>query len=171
MEKTKVMKNSIRTKSIFAGILMTITIAALGLAYGSRHVASQIEGRGRLTGAWNVSVSVRNCQTGAEIRTFESIERFEPSGTMEDISSGFPPSQNTAGSGVWSHGGDRNYEFRFKAYRFDPSGTFLGWNVISHTLELNEKADSFTSQGTTEVYNAAGILVFTGCSVNSGTRF
>lgn len=165
------MTNLIRAKSIIAGILVTITIAALGLAFGSGPAASQSEGRGRLVGAWNVSVSVRNCQTGAEARTFEAIERFEPSGTMEDISSGFAPSQATAGSGVWSHTRERTYEFRFKAYRFDASGTFVGWNIITHTLELDEKAETFTSEGTTEVYNAAGVLMFTGCSVNSGTRF
>ena len=61
--------------------------------------------RQRLVGTWDVQVTLRNCQTGAPIRTFASIGTFMYRGTALDSTSGIPQALKTPGQGVWSHVG------------------------------------------------------------------
>jgi len=126
---------------------------------------------GKLEGTWDVQVAIRNCQNDAEIRTFPSIGTFMSGGTMLDSTSAGSPALITPGHGVWSHTGGRNYRFKFKAFQFDASGNFTGWIIVSHQPNLNRRADEFESAGTSEFYNAQGVLLFTGCSTLTATRF
>jgi hypothetical protein len=118
-----------------------------------------------------VRVSVHSCQTGAEVRTFESLEQFNAGGTMQDVSSGFAPGRQTPGIGVWKHLGANRYSFSFKSFGFDANGNFTGWTVVRHEVTLTAGAGEFTSEGTAELYDAGGNLLFTGCSSNTATRF
>ncbi len=125
----------------------------------------------KLEGTWDIQVTRRNCQTGAAIATFASIETFMSGGTMLDTTSAGSPALITPGHGVWSHAGGRNYRFKFKAFQFDASGNFTGWIIVSHQPNLNSRANKFESTGTSEFYNAQGVLLFTGCSTVTATRF
>ena len=128
-------------------------------------------GGGRLEGTWDAQVTLRNCQTGAAIRTFASIGTFMSGGTMLDSTSGIPQALKTPGQGIWSHIGGNNYRFKFKSFSFDTSGNFTGWTIISHEANLNHRADEYESAGTAEVYAPNGALIFTGCSTTTATRF
>ena len=125
----------------------------------------------RLVGTWNVQVTIRNCQTGAAIRTFASLGIFMSGGTLLDSTSGTPQALKTPGQGVWSHAGGNAYRFKFKSFSFDASGTFTGWTIIQHDAELNHRADEYESAGTAKVYSPNGSLLFTGCSTTTATRF
>ncbi len=125
----------------------------------------------KLEGTWDIQVTRRNCQTGAAIATFASIETFMSGGTMLDTTSAGSPALITPGHGVWSHAGGRNYRFKFKAFQFDASGNFTGWIIVSHQPNLNSRTNKFESTGTSEFYNAQGVLLFTGCSTVTATRF
>jgi len=125
----------------------------------------------RLVGVWDVSVSIRVCQTGAIIRTFPSIGTFNADGTMLDTSSGIPQSLKTPGHGVWTPTEGSNFVFRFKSFSFDAAGNATGWTIITHYGQLNHSTDDYQSSGTAQVYNMSGILVLTGCSTTTATRF
>lgn len=125
----------------------------------------------KLEGTWDVQVTIRNCQTGAEIRTFASIGTFMSGGTFLDSTSGIPQALKTPGHGVWSHIGGRDYRFKFKSFSFDASGNFTGWTIINQEAKLNRRADAYESAGTSEVYAPNGDLIFTGCSTTTATRF
>ncbi len=124
-----------------------------------------------LEGTWDAQVTLRNCQTGAPIRTFVSIGTFMSGGTMLDSTSGVPQSRKTPGHGVWSHLSGRTFRFKFKFFTFDPSGNFTGWQIISHEATLNREATEYESAGTAEFYDPNGNLLFTGCSTTTATRF
>jgi hypothetical protein len=126
---------------------------------------------GRLEGVWDVQVTIRNCQTGAAIRTFASITTFAQGGTVLDTTSGIPQALRTPGQGVWSHVSGETYRFRFKAFNFDTSGNSTGWTIINHVAHLNRSADEFESAGASEVYDPNGTLIFTGCSSTTAVRF
>ncbi len=128
-------------------------------------------GGGRLEGTWDVQVTIRNCQTGAAIRTFASIGTFMSGGTLLDSTSGIPQALKTPGQGVWSHVSENTYRFSVKSFSFDAGGNFTGWTIIRHEAALNAKATEYTSAGTAEVYAPNGNLVFTGCSTTTATRF
>ena len=125
----------------------------------------------RLVGTWDVQVTLRNCQTGAAIRTFASIGTFMTGGTALDSTSGIPQALKTPGQGVWSYVGRNTYRFKIKSFSFDASGNFTGWTIIKHVANLNRFADEYESAGTAEVYAPNGNLIFTGCSTTTAIRF
>lgn len=133
--------------------------------------SSRRRGNARLEGTWDAQVTIRNCQTGAAIRTFPSIGTFMSGGTFLDSTSGTPQAMKTPGHGVWSHISGRTYLFKFKSFTFDPSGNPTGWTIITHEATLNRHATEYESAGTAEVYNPTGTLIFTGCSTTTATRF
>ena len=159
---------------VVGGILLAAIMAstpALGLVSAQDNLKIK-NGGGRLEGAWDVQVTLRNCQTGAEIRpAFASITTFMFGGTLIDSTSGMPQAVKTPGHGVWSHVGANLYRFRFKSFSFSPTGTFTGWTIITHEASMDPGGNSYESAGTAEFYNSDGVLVGTGCSSTTATRF
>jgi hypothetical protein len=164
-------KNLLKAISMaFSALLMVAAVTPAVVSAGDNNKA-QSQGGKRIVGTWDVHVSARSCQTGAELRTFESLEQFNTGGTMLDVSSGFAPGRQTPGIGVWRHLSGNTYSFSFKSFSFDPNGNFTGWTIVRHEVTLNPGGDEFTSEGTAEFYDASGNLLFTGCSSNTATRF
>ncbi len=159
---------------VVGGILLAAMMAstpALGLVSAQDNLKIK-NGGGRLEGAWDVQVTLRNCQTGAIIRPeFASITTFMFGGTLIDSTSGIPQAQKTPGHGVWSHVGANIYRFRFKSFSFSPTGVFTGWTIITHEATMDFGGNSYESAGTAEVYLANGDLDFIGCSTTTATRF
>jgi len=154
--------------------LMVISALTFGLAFAQDESISEgSESRGdRLTGTWDAQVTIRNCQTGAAIRTFASIGTFMSGGTMLDSTSGIPQSLKTPGHGVWSDLGGNLYQFKFKSFSFDASGNSTGWTIIKHDAYLtNSTGDEYQSAGTAEIYAPNGNLIATGCSTTTAKRF
>jgi hypothetical protein len=160
----------VRRSGAAISIVLVFTAITAGFVFAGNAAQIQDKGGQRIVGTWDVHVSVRSCQTGAEIRTFESLEHFNTGGTMQDVSSGFAPGRQTPGIGEWSHLGGNTYSFSFKSFGFDTNGNFSGWTIVRHEVTLNSKTE-FTSEGTAEFYDAGGNLLFTGCSSNTATRF
>lgn len=149
------------------GIALVICLSAIFTpAWGSGQ-----GGGGRLEGTWDVRVTIRNCQTGAEIRSFDSLTMFMFGGTLIDSTSGMAQALRTPGQGVWSHVSGDTYRFSFKTFSFDAGGNFTGWTKITHEAALDSNGKEYTSAGISEVYAPNGTLIFTGCSTTTATRF
>jgi hypothetical protein len=160
------MKNNF-VKIISGTVLMFLIITTLG--FGLVFAQNESPRGGRFEGTWNARVMIRNCRSGAEIRSFDSIGTFMFGGTMLDSTSGVPQALKTPGHGVWSHITANTYQFSFKSFSFDPSGNFTGWTIVRHRASLY--GDYYQSQGTSEFYDANGNLLATGCSSTTATRF
>src|SRR5438093_12970991 len=86
--------------------MTTVGMVAVFLTFGMALCSPQsvnAAGAGRIEGAWNVRVTLRNCQTGDEIRSFDSVGLFMAGGTTVDSTSGIPQALKTTGQGVWEH--------------------------------------------------------------------
>jgi hypothetical protein len=154
--------------------VITVGLFAVLLTFGMALSSAQsvnTNGAGRLEGTWNVRVTIRNCQTGNEIRSFDSLGIFMAGGTTIDSTSGTPQALKTPGQGIWEHVTGDTYRFKFKSFSFDPAGNFTGWTIIRHQANLNHNADAYASAGTAEVYAPNGALIFVGCSTSVATRF
>lgn len=162
--------NIVRITRRAVWLALVISMLTAGFASGQNE-SNQTGSGGRLEGTWDVQVTIRNCQTGAAIRTFASTTTFMFGGTMLDSTSGIPPAMKTPGHGVWGHISGNKYRFSFKSFSFDAAGNFTGWTIIRHEANLNSEATKFDSAGTSEIYNANGNLVSTGCSTTTATRF
>ena len=90
-------------RKIFLKTIVGMALAVLLMAMFAPIWVSGQSGGGRLEGTWDVQVTIRNCQTGAEIRHFASLTVFMSGGTMLDSTSGIPQALKTPGQGVWSH--------------------------------------------------------------------
>ena len=150
--------------------LAVISLAAFGIVF-AQDKAELRSGGGRLEGTWDARVSIINCQTGAVIRSFDSIGSFMSGGTMLDSTSGTPQARKTPGHGVWRHVGGNTYQFSFKSFSFDAAGNFTGWTIIRHEAVLSPRATEYSSSGTAEFYDSNGNLLNTGCSSTTAVRF
>src|SRR6266540_598994 len=120
-------------RKIFLKTIGGMALAVLLMAMVAPIWVSGQSGGGRLEGTWNVQVTIRNCQTGAEIRHFASLTTFMSGGTMLDSTSGIPQALKTPGQGVWGHVNGNTYRFTFKSFSFDPSGNFLSTGCSTTT--------------------------------------
>ena len=127
-------------------------------------------GGGRLGGAWDVRVTIRNCQTGGEIMSFDSITQFMQGGTVLDSTSSIPQSLKTPGQGIWRHVQGNTYRFMFKAFHFDAAGNYIENRVVTYDAEMDASGDSYTSSGTVQFYLPDGRPFRTGCSSTTAKR-
>lgn len=149
---------------------ITTILLALITAFAITDVNGQSDGGGRLAGAWDTTVTIYNCATGAPIRQFASLGTFNQGGTFTGITSGTAPAARSIELGVWKHIKGDTYGFRFKAFLFDASGNPTGYQVVTHKVELNIDNLNYVSDGGVQIFNMAGTQVGTGCSSAVGTR-
>jgi hypothetical protein len=159
------MKKETKMKNLLVSLFGALLIPAAALA--------QSDGGGRLAGTWDATVTIRNCATGGAIVSFLSTANFNQGGTYSGITSATPPPPAAARSserGVWTHISGNLYRFRFRAYLFNVAGQAIGFQVITHDLELDKDNLNYTSAGTSEVFAMNGTPMGTGCSSAVGTR-
>lgn len=153
---------------ITAVLSSVVLVIALNVTTGQN--TQKLAAGGRLEGAWNVEVNIVNCQSGSVVRTFDSITTFNEGGTVIDSTSGTAQPLKTPGHGVWAHTAGQSYIFKMKSFTFDAARNYTGYTVIQHEVNLDQAGDSYTSEGTLEVYSPSGTLVATGCSATTATR-
>lgn len=155
------MKNAIRLTTLFF------------LVVGFSIVDAHAQGGARLAGTWDSTVTIYNCATGAPIRQFASVGTFHQGGTFNGITAGPPPppaASRTPEVGVWRHDKENGYTLRFKAFVFDPAGIPLGYQIVTHTVELDSDNLNYVSDGGVQVFNMAGVQTGSGCSSAVATR-
>jgi hypothetical protein len=150
----------------------SMLLLALGLLVVAAQRPAQAQaGGGRIDGTWDITLTVRNCSTGAAIVTITELTTFHFGGTLTSSTAGLPQAAKTPGHGVWSHVSDQTYAYSLKFLRFDAAGAYIGWAVVRQQAVLDLTGDEYTAAGGIEFYNTAGGLVMAGCSTTSATRF
>ena len=124
----------------------------------------------RIVGLWDVDVTINHCTLGFEIAHFKALHKYELGGTGQVV-----PATNPAGLSahmmIWSHADGNDYQMSIKMFRFDPSGNYIGWMVLTNEISIDEAADEYTGSGFAEVFNTDGVLVAQTCPSFVGTRF
>lgn len=162
------MKN---TLSIFAHTAFVVFGLIVTISLGSAFGQDASKGGGRLAGTWDAVVTIRDCATNNPMVTFNSIGTFAQGGTSVGSTAGIPQSRRTPEHGVWRHESGNTYSFKFKSFSFDAMGAPTGWVIVTHELELDSDANSYTSSGGVQVFAPNGNQVGQGCSTAVGTRF
>jgi hypothetical protein len=140
------------------------SILAIGLAASLQTLQAQ---QHTLEGVWNLSVTVTNCNTGALIRTVESLQAFHHDGTTTDTANA---ASRGPSEGVWETVGGQMYKDTFWFYRYTSTGTFASLAKVTDTITLGSDAGHYTSSGTVLDYDANGNLISTGCFVHTAYR-
>jgi hypothetical protein len=164
-------------KKIFGNLVCAAVVVTVSIFAAGACMAQNSMGGGRLAGVWDATVTLRNCETGAPIRTFASIANFDKDGTSLGSTSGVPQSLRTPEHGVWAHISGNTYRFKFKSFNFAPAditnpiGVAVSYGIVTHDIELDESGDTYTSAGIARFYLLNGTQVGQGCSDAVGTRF
>ena len=123
-----------------------------------------------LVGVWVNQVTVRNCDTGAPLASFQTQTTFAKGGTyLETVA---PSIFRSYGNGLWKrkHGWNQ-YSLTQRFMRYDATGAFIGSGVVTATITLDETGDNYTSTATNDLLDLNGNVIASGCATTAATRF
>jgi len=161
------MKNTF-VKSIGATALTLLVVGGTQMFVSGQDDAAH---QRSIEGAWRTTITTLNCQTGEPIRTFPGLQTFNKGGTLAEAATGVAPSLRTPSHGVWSRvDGAQNYSFVFMHDRFNADGTYAGVQKVRGTAVLEASGGEFLAVATTEILNASGQVIATGCATWTATR-
>jgi hypothetical protein len=168
----------ITSLAVFAATVMAMVVFSLGSSASHGVVSaqeheqdqrSQSHGK-KLEGTWRVKVTLRNCQSGAELRTFPALLTFAEGGTLTGSTTAFPPALRGGDFGVWNQSGGRRHVAVTEAFLFNPAGAWISTQRITQAIELARSGDSFTSDAAVEFFDTLGNPTSTGCATATATR-
>src|SRR5215813_13009399 len=148
-------------QTAISGVAVAIALTVAGVPVFAQDAQT-------LEGAWRVTVTIRNCQTGMPIRTVLALNTFVPGGSMFETANGLLRSPS---HGTWQKITDHDYTATFMFFTFNPDGSWLGSNKITRTIMLSEDHQMFTAAASVEVFDASGKLIATGCATEAAQRF
>jgi len=159
-----------------ARILMSaapIMIVGCLLASGAPARAQSEDGGSHngLQGTWRLQLTVRDCQTGAVLRTFPALATFAKGGTLTLTTAGQSPSLSTPPLGVWRHTGHHTYSAVSEAFVFSPAGDWIQTHRLTRAIQIGDDTDDFTDTVALQIFDTNGNLIVTGCGTTVATRF
>ncbi len=174
MEKKMNTKNTIQTFVIALALMLAVAIVPM-MVFGQNKAdkqtiaSSQDEQGNDLVGVWEaVDVPAENdCITGLPLPgtpIIRVLNTFNQGGTMyvEDTIPFEGPYRSTGG-GIWKRTSGRNYTYVNLHYSFDPDKTFLFTVKLKSNLTLSRDGNSFTENGTFQVVEPNGNVIYAGC--------
>ncbi len=163
--KNKLMQTIVGT---FLGLLMLI-IGTQTLVFGQENKTNGQQSSA-LVGVWRNTITLRNCQTGNQIATFQGLLTFHEGGTMSEFG-GINPVLRSPGHGVWQASNPFHPTFAFTFLRFNADGTFAGTQRVRSTVSLGLDGNAFQSTGMAEVLDVNDNVVGISCAATMATRF
>ena len=171
------MKNTF-LKPIFVIALAMMTAFTITFSVVSGQVATEEQSPDSLNvparpivGVWRNTVTIRNCQTGNQIITFQSLLTFHEGGTMSEFGASVSPALRSPGHGVWQASNSFHPTFAFTFLRFNADGTYAGTQRVRSTLNLALDGNSFQATSTIEVLDVNDNVVGMPCATTMATRF
>ena len=139
----------------------------------SKTVDSQEQGN-TLVGVWeSVAPALVDCQTGEPFGPIiRALYTFNQGGTMsEENTDPIEGPYRTTGHGIWKRTSGRNYTAVYTHYGFDPDSRELVAIVkVRSNITLSRDSDSFSQNGTAEVTDPSGNVIFAGCFADTAHR-
>lgn len=148
-------------------MLILVGAVSLTMASGLRAGVPESE-KGSVVGTWFTQVTLRNCQTGAEIRSFPALNTFNPGGTLIDTTTAVSPALRSPGHGAWEKTGDNTYSSVSWAFLFNPAGVWTASQKITQAIKIEN--GQYASTASSQVFDTSGNLLSAGCSTAVATR-
>ena len=162
------MKTS-KLKTTFVLTLTLLFAVCISQSFAAGQQINKGEAKG-LEGTWLADVTLRNCQTGDAIRSFQGLVTFVRGGQMLETANASSSALCSPGHGTWSGNYGQGYTSVFMFFRFNPDGTYAGTQKVIGQAQIGSDPDEFTGTSTIEIYNPLGTLVATACVSQTGRR-
>ncbi len=159
----------------FAAVALLITVAIQPSIHAQdkgESTESLDQSVGRIVGAWETTITPRNCETGEQVApSFNGLITFNAGGTLAEYAANPALPFRTPGHGFWSADGGRgDYSMRFSFMPLTPAGVPVGRLRVSQVIQLNRFTDESYSSGSFALTNFAGIVIASGCSTSTAVR-
>jgi hypothetical protein len=175
-------KQTTQTFVIALAIMFTLALGS-AMVFGqtkadeqSANSSAQTPGND-LTGVWEeVNVPAEtDCATGLPLPgtpIIRALYSFNQGGTMyvEDNAPFDGPYRST-GAGPWKHISGRKYSYLNLHYSFSPDKAFTVAIKQKSNLTLSQDGNSFAENGTFEVIEPGGNVIYAGCFAATAQRF
>jgi hypothetical protein len=159
------------SQSLRSVALIAVTAAATMIliqACGGNAVAAG-DDREPIEGAFDATVTVKNCSTGATTGTLKALLLFHHGGTVT-IDNTTPTTLRGLILGTWARGSGDNYTSDVSHFRYNTDGTLAGVNKVRRTIVLSSDATTFTANLRVQVFGNDGTLLSEVCPTETGTR-
>ena len=134
--------------------------------------AASLQSANRIVGAWETTVTPRNCDTGEPTGpSFHGVITFNEGGTVAEYGANPATPYRTPGHGIWeSNGGGSSYSMRFTFMPLTPAGVPIGRLRVSQITEVPRFSNESTSSGSFVLTSFAGAVLATGCTTAASVR-
>ena len=169
------MKRKFLKTSSYIVLASMLGLTAAYALRSERAVAQGDSPGGKLEGTWRADVTVRNCQTGNVIRTFQSLITYTPPATP-DVRGGSVLEQSNStffrsgGQGIWRHEGGPNFSTNFRFFLFNSSGVLTGTSDVTKIIVLGPGDNEYTATTASEIRDLNGNLLQAGCATDIARR-
>ena len=152
--------------------LIAVTAAATSMvmqACGGGANAQSAADADPIEGAWDSSITIKDCTTGATLASFKGASLFHRGGTLLGDNS-MPVPTRGAAFGTWARAAGSDYSARLWFTRFNADGSVAGTQKLTRTFTVGADGNSLAGTLTLQILNPSGAVVQQGCGAESGTR-
>lgn len=165
-----------RTKTFFITLVMLTLTFGLSTAYGqnvendtSPVLFEQDDNANSIVGTWISDVTITDCQSGNILARVKALNTFNQGGTMMEAGGGNPALRGP-GHGTWERTRGNKYKSVFMFFRFNPDGSYAGFQKVQRVHSLDFEGNTITTTATFDVFNANGIRIATACATETAVR-
>jgi hypothetical protein len=161
-----------RFNSLQSATLVSVAAVATTLliqACGGTAEAQTASDASPIEGLWESSITIKDCASGAVVRTFKGESLFHRGGSLSADNSLPVPSRGAA-FGNWKQIAGASYTANFRFLRFNPDGTLAGSQKVSRSLTLSSDTNSLTGTLTGQVIDNADVVLQPICGTETAVR-
>lgn len=148
---------------------MAATVVPILFLAGAGNAIARHDDRDPIEGAFNATVTIKNCSTGAVLGNARALLLFHSGGTVT-IDNTQAPARRGLILGTWEAKKGKRYTSEVSHFNYFEDGTLSGVNKIRRTIVLGHDADSFTADLRVQVFGVDGTLLAEVCPTEVGTR-
>ena len=157
--------------AISFALLMIVAGQSSLQAQTKLEIESSFQSANRIVGAWETTVTPRNCDTGEPSGpAFHGVITFNEGGTIAEYGANPASPFRTPGHGIWASNVSGNYSMKFSFMPLTSAGAPIGRIRVSQELELDRFSDVSTSSGGFVLTNFAGVVLASGCTTSTAVR-
>ena len=163
---------ALTTKNCALALLPVLLAAFLIQACGGggNAVAQGLSDADAVEGVWESAVTIRDCTSGATVRTFKGLTVLHRGGTTSGTNSN-PPASNGPALGTWKPTGPSTYSASFRFFRFNPDGSLAGAQNVVRTFTLSADRNSINGTISAQLLDPSNNVIGAPiCGVEATTR-
>lgn len=154
----------------------TVTLPALAAFLlfqacgGGGDANAQASGADPVEGVWESVVNVRDCTTGAAVRSFKGMTNLHRGGSVTALNNQ-PPSIFGVAFGRWTTGASAgSYSIQFRFFRFNADGTPAGSQRVTHTWTVDAGGNTANGSISAQVLDLSDNVIGSICAQSVNTR-